>query len=224
MMFHLKSVVAADTCAEICSRLATASFIDGAASSTDKEHVIKNSLQLPLRDPIAQEISKSLGDALQQNPAFISAAWPRRMTPPRVNRYDAGMYYREHLDNAIMGGAASPLRTDLAMTICLNDASEYEGGSLVVTIDGETRSWQGDAGDVLVYPAGCLHSVAEVTAGSRLVAVAWIESQIRDGTKRQALYDLDKALDMLVDQGCEREPQLLLKQLRGRLLRMWCEP
>ena len=224
MLFHLKSAVSADVCADICSSLSRARFVDGAATSADKEGGVKYNLQLPLGDSLGQQISKTVGEALRQHKEFMGVAWPRRMTPPRVNRYDVGMYYREHLDSAIMGGATNLLRTDLAMTLFLNDAKEYEGGDLTVVMDGELRSSRGDAGDVLVYPAGCLHSVSEVTAGSRLVAVAWIESQIRDSAKRLALYDLDKALDMLDGEGGDRDSQLLLKQLRGRLLRMWIEP
>jgi len=224
MFLSLPSVVPAATCAAICEQLSRASFEDGVSTGGSADQRIKNNVQLSPRDPLAQSISRQLGEALREHTLFRSAAWPRRMTQPRVSRYDAGMYYREHLDNAFMGGEAAPLRTDMALTIALNDAAYYEGGELVAATDSGEQRWRGSAGDVVVYSAGCLHAVEEVTAGSRLVAVAWIESQVRDAGQRQALFELDCALDALDREGVERDTRQKLARLRGRLMRMWCEP
>ncbi len=223
MILRLDKAIPAELCESIVSRLSTASFTPGTATSGKLDRSIKHSLQLPLRDPLAKEISRDLTRSLGDSDDFANAARLKQMTPPRVNRYDIGMYYQEHLDNALMVAGRSPLRTDIAMTICLNSAADYEGGELVVQGEGGEQRFRGDAGDVILYPAGNIHEVTEVTAGSRLVAVGWIQSQVRDPAQRRVLYDLDKSLKALDAEGVTRELRLPLQQIRSQLVRMWSD-
>lgn len=39
--------------------------------------------------------------ALERNPLFITAALPQRVFPPLFNRYEGGMEFGNHVDNAI---------------------------------------------------------------------------------------------------------------------------
>ena len=103
------------------------------------------------------------------------------MLRPMFCRYGVGMKYGDHVDGAIMGDAAEQVRCDVAMTVCLSDAAEYEGGELVIDAAGVPTSWRGKAGDLIVYPADTLHRVNEVTSGTRDVAISWIQSMVRDG-------------------------------------------
>ena len=52
--------------------------------------------------------------ALGRNPLFMSAVLPKQVFPPLFNRYDAGMTFGSHVDNAIRGyldtAAAHPHR------------------------------------------------------------------------------------------------------------------
>jgi PKHD-type hydroxylase len=224
MNIVLESVIDRGLCEAIVKRLAGAQFVDGVATAGRLDDSVKRSLQLPLRDPVAKEISRDLTRSLSDSEDFVNAVRLKSMTPPRINRYDEGMYYGEHLDNAIMAGPRQPLRTDIAMTICLNDASDYEGGELVIQGDTGERRFRGDAGDVIVYPAGSIHQVTPVTGGSRLVAVAWIQSQVRDPGRRRLLFELDKSLKALEAGGVSRALRLPLLQLRSQLVRMWSEP
>ena len=71
-------------------------------------------------------------DALRRHPMFEIAARPARMTRLLFSRYEPGMTYGAHTDDALMGPSDDKLRTDLAFTLFLEDADKYEGGALVI--------------------------------------------------------------------------------------------
>jgi PKHD-type hydroxylase len=225
MIIVLKGLIPASLCKEILSRLDQAGFVDGLGTAGQLDGSVKHSLQLPLRDPLAREISGDLVRCLSQSPEFCSAVRLKRLIPPRINRYDEGMYYHEHLDNALMVlGQNKPIRTDVALTICLNNAADYEGGELVIQADDAERRFKGNCGDVIVYPADRVHQVTTIESGSRLVAVAWIQSQVRDPARRRLLFELDQSVQDLDSTGADRGTQLRLRQVYHMLVRMWSEP
>ena len=225
MILVLKQIVPASLCEKIVVKLEAANFVDGLGTAGKLDASIKQNLQLPLREPLAQELGRDLVRCLSQSPEFVSAVRLKRMIPPRVNRYDEGMFYGEHLDNALMTmGQNKPMRTDIALTICLNDGSDYEGGELVIQANAAERRIKSNSGDVIVYPAGLVHQVTPVTAGSRLVAVSWIQSQVCDPVRRRLLFELDQSVQDLEAAGADRGTLLRLKQVRNTLVRMWSEP
>ena len=62
-----------------------------------------------------------------------------------------------------------------------------------------------------------------VTAGTRLVAVGWVQSWIRDTAQREILFDLDTVRRSLYGQaGKTNEFDLLSKSL-ANLMRQWAE-
>jgi PKHD-type hydroxylase len=131
------------------------------------------------------------------------------------------MKYGDHVDGAIMGDAESQVRCDVAMTVCLSDAAEYEGGELVMDVAGVPTRWRGRAGDVIVYPAHTLHRVTEVTSGKRDVAISWIQSMVRDGGRRRILYDLKSALDAFDSQPTPPAEAEAIRRSYFNLIRMW---
>ena len=143
------------------------------------------------------------------------------MLRPMFCRYGVGMKYGDHVDGAIMGDASSQVRCDVAMTVCLNDAAEYDGGELVIDAAGAPASWRGNAGDVIVYPAGTLHRVTEVTRGTRDVAISWIQSMVRDGGRRRILYDLRTALDAFDRLPTPPAEAEAIRRSYFNLIRMW---
>ena len=58
--------------------------------------------------------------AMQKNDAFNSAAIPRRILSPIFSAYAKGDEYKKHVDAAMMGPYPG-MRTDLSITIFLND-------------------------------------------------------------------------------------------------------
>ena len=86
--------------------------------------------------PVAAEAVELLVGALKADPGFQAATWPEAMLRPLFCRYGVCGKYGDHVDGAIMGDPASQVRCDVAMTVCLSDAAEYEGGELVMDAAG----------------------------------------------------------------------------------------
>ena len=107
--------------------------------------------------------------SLVQHPVYRAGALPLRVAAPYYARYTPGMSYGDHLDDPIMGADGALYRSDIAITIFLNDPDRYDGGELVIrTAFGENKVKLA-AGDAVMYPSSSLHHVNEVTRGERLV-------------------------------------------------------
>src|SRR5262245_13031114 len=191
----LASAVPPEVVVRIRALMESGPLISGKATAVGRAQAIKDNLVLSPESKPATEAVDLLVDALKANPAFQAAVWPEAMLRPMFCRYGVGMKYGDHVDGAIMGDANEQVRCDIAMTVCLTDAAEYEGGELIIDAAGVPTSWRGKAGDVIVYPAGTLHRVNPVTSGTRDVAISWIQSMVRDGDCRRILFDLKSALD-----------------------------
>ena len=140
-------------------------------------------------------------------------------------RYGEGMEYGDHTDNPLMDQGR---RSDMSITIFLNDPSEYEGGELMLNTDISPQAIKLPAGDAVVYPTFMLHRVDKVRKGQRLVAVTWIESLIRDANQRQILLDLAQTLTFFMKslpegQGYQHMEYVRLNKVYQNLLRMWAE-
>jgi len=100
------------------------------------------------------------------------------------SRYGPGDRYGPHIDNAIHPAGQVIVRTDLGATLFLSDPARYEGGALnIETSLGPQRVKLG-AGDLLLYPATTRHQVEPVTGGTRLAAIFWVQSMVRDAAAR----------------------------------------
>ncbi len=106
-----------------------AEFVDGRETAGFRAKRVKNNLQLKKQAPGAEEIKTSIVQALKGNKEFKRVAIPRVVQKPLISRYREGMDYGLHVDDALMGGDRK-VRTDLSVTLFLNDPSEYEGGEL----------------------------------------------------------------------------------------------
>ena len=124
----LAGVVPSNVLNEIRTRLASGSFISGKLSAVGRAAAIKNNLLLTPGSPAALDATDLLARTLQASPAFQAAAWPDAMLRPQLCRYEVGMTYGDHVDAAIMGQPPESIRCDVAITVCLNDGSEYDGG------------------------------------------------------------------------------------------------
>ena len=197
--------------------LEKAVFSDGAATAGAAARRVKNNLQAKVGQPGLDEARALFGEAVLQNKAFRDFALPLRIVPPLFSRYETGMRYGEHTDNALMGS----VRTDLALTLFLNPPDAYDGGELVIDADRESRSIKLAAGSAIVYSASSLHRVEPVTRGCRQVCVTWIQSMVRDAGQREIITDLDIALGHARHSAPDVRETLLLAKVRANLLRMW---
>jgi PKHD-type hydroxylase len=182
---------------------------------------VKENLQADGGDPRAQALERFVVDALRRHPLFEIAARPARITRLLFSRYEPGMTYGPHTDDALMGAGEDKLRTDLAFTLFLSERSSYEGGALVVESALGEQAIGLEAGDAIVYPAGSIHHVAPVTRGVRLAAVGWIESFVADATQREILFDLSLARTRLAEAGAAQAELLRVDKSISNLLRMW---
>jgi PKHD-type hydroxylase len=199
--------------------LATATFGSGAATAGKAARNVKDNLQAVADQPGMEEARSLVGAALGGSEAFRDHAFPQRMVPPLFSRYEPGMRYGEHTDNAVMGN----VRTDLAMTLFLTPPDAYDGGELVVDVDRDSRSFKLAAGSAVVYLASSLHRVEPVTRGTRLAAVTWVQSSVRDPTQREILIDLGTALRFVRARAPNTRETLSLAKARANLLRMWSD-
>ena len=107
------------------------------------------------------------------------------------------------------------------MTVCLSDATEYEGGELIIDAAGVPTGWRGKAGDLILYPADTLHRVTEVTRGTRDVAISWIQSMVREGARRRILFDLKTALEAFDASPTPPAEAEAIRRSYLNLIRMW---
>jgi len=206
--------------AEACGDL---TFQDGRATAGRFARDVKDNQQAT-SSPQLQAILDKAANALGANELFQSLARPRRFVRLMVSRYDPGMSYGRHVDDAIMGNATTGgARTDLSFTLFLTPPGDYDGGGLVMEDHAEERVFRPAPGDAVLYPTSALHRVAPVTRGERLAIVGWVQSWVRDPAQREVLHDLDVAAREAFEMGGKTAAFDRLHKARTNLLRMWAD-
>jgi PKHD-type hydroxylase len=196
MILHVPIVLSSEQVARCREVIMQSKWVDGRVTAGHQSALVKNNLQLPEDDAEARELGDMIIGALERHPVFISAALPYRVFPPLFNRYDVGMSLGTHLDNSVRPVAGTPfrIRTDIAATLFLSQPHEYDGGELVIDDVYGTHTVKLAAGDMVLYPATSLHRVTPVRRGTRLAAIFWVQSMVRDESQRRLLFDLDMAI------------------------------
>ena len=217
----LAGTVPPDVVARLRALMEKGPLISGKTTAVGRAQAIKDNLILAPDSQASANAVELLVGALKGHQGFQAAAWPDAMLRPMFCRYGVGGKYGDHVDAAIMGDATAQVRCDVAMTVSLSDAAEYEGGALVIDAAGVPTRWRGKAGDEIVYPAHTLHRVEEVTRGARDVAISWIQSMVRDGGRRRILYDLKTALDAFDAWPTPPAEAEALRRSYFNLVRMW---
>jgi len=225
MLLHIPRVLTESQIA--CGRalLEQAKWVDGRATAGHLSARAKHNLQVAEGTPEARELGEVVVTALERTPLFMSAALPLRVFPPLFNRYEPGMTFGAHVDNAIRQVAGSPLRvrTDLSATLFLSAPEEYDGGDLVVDDTYGAHSVKLPAGDLILYPATSLHRVQPVTRGVRLASIFWVQSMVRDDGERGLLFDLDMAIGQVSEAQPDHPGVVTLTSCYHNLLRRWAD-
>ena len=226
MLIPLHTVLTKDHVRHFRETLGHGPWLDGKRTAGLQASGVKRNQQLDDRSESAAELRRRLLTLLGQHQLFVSAALPHRILPPQFSRYCAGHRYGAHVDNAVMptGAPDRILRTDLSATIFLSRPDEYDGGELSIETTYGRQEIKLDAGDIILYPSGSLHRVAPVTRGTRICALVWIQSMIRDNQRRALLFDLDQSVQALTRKrgGTDQEVQRLTGVYHN-LIRMWAE-
>ena len=226
MLLHIPKILSPEEVLHAQSLLASAPWADGRASAGSQAQAVKNNEQLPHDCDAANQIRSLLLQGLDRNATFFSAALPKKVFTPRVNRYGGGSnFYGNHVDNAVRFAPDSGLRvrTDISCTLFLSDPADYDGGELVVQDSAGPQQVKLPAGDLVLYAGTSVHQVTPVTRGTRLACFFWIESMVRSQEQRQLLFDLDMALLRLRQQHGEGPETTALTGTYHNLLRMWAD-
>jgi PKHD-type hydroxylase len=208
--------------AQIRAIVDAADWMDGTATSGPQAALAKRNRQLPEDSEAARQAGRIILQALGRNALFVSAALPAKVLPPMFSRYQGGEAYGGHIDNAMRIRGDFRLRADLSATLFLEAPEAYEGGELVVEGAFGAQPVKLAAGHMVLYPSSSRHRVEPVTRGERVASFFWIESMVRDGEARRALFELDQSIQSLggrVGQG-----DAAIVQLTGiyhNLLRRW---
>lgn len=190
---------------------------------TNQASAVKRNLQAAQEDPVNARIAQLARDALIRHPDVRTYAAPRTLARATVVRYEPGMTYGWHVDEALFP-STPPMRSDLSCTVFLNSPRDYDGGELVIQLGAQELAYKLEAGDAILYPSTTIHQVAPVTRGVRLAAITWMHSWIADSHQRELLVQLDEAR-AIAARGAAPDPrlQVLLESLKTNLFRMWAD-
>ncbi len=223
MIVTLPDLLDARTLKAAREALTGAPWQDGKSTAHGKAREAKHNLVVPLEHPCSVSAGRLVLERLSQHDGFKAAALPKVIMPLKFCRYDAGMGYGDHLDLPLMGTTSGGIRTDISVTVFLSDRADYEGGDLVFESDYGTQRVRGNAGEAVLYPASTLHRVEPVVRGTRLVAISWIQSLVRDAAKRKIVFDLAQVATALDASGQSDEHARTIRQSQFNLLRLWAE-
>ena len=227
MMVHVPNLLSGEQVAHIRGVLSGTDWVDGKVTAGSQSAGTKHNLQVPENAPAARALGDMILTALGQNERFNSAALALRVFPPLFNRYDQGMNFGAHIDNAIrfVKGASQPIRvrTDMSATLFLTDPDDYDGGELVIEDTFGSHQVKLPAGDLVVYSATSRHHVTPVTRGSRWSSFFWIQSMVQDEAARTMLFELDTAVQGLRKQIGDTEQVVALTGLYHNLVRRWAQ-
>jgi PKHD-type hydroxylase len=223
MLLHIPSLIDVAQLAECRKALENADWSDGKATAGYLSSRVKDNAQLAETDSVARRLGEMILDALDKNQLFISAALPLKVVPPLFNRYAGGQSYGGHIDGAVRPIAGTPhrVRTDLSATLFLSAPGDYDGGELIIEDAGPGIKLP--AGDMILYSGSSVHRVAPVTRGVRLAAFFWVQSMVREDSRRDVLFRIDTALQELGRDVPGHSSLLRLAGAYHNLLRLWSD-
>jgi PKHD-type hydroxylase len=221
MLTHIRGILDQEQLAVARRLIAAGRFTDGSASAGMAARRVKHNDELALERSQLGELNNLVMGSLVKHPVYRSAAMPLKIAAPYYARYTAGMSYGAHVDDPVMGQGTELYRSDISVTIFLNNPEDYEGGELVIETSYGEQQVKLPAGDAVIYPSSSLHRVAEVSHGERLVAVSWIQSLVKEADKRALLHDMNLARETLLQEQPESALTARVNHSYINLVRMW---
>jgi len=226
MLIGIPKVLDDDGVARLRAVIDAGEWVDGNVTSGPQAALAKNNEQLAESSAAATQGGAMVLEALGRSSLFFAAALPLKIFPPLFNRYGAGHGFDVHVDNAIriQRGSDFRIRSDLSMTLFLEDPAAYDGGELVIEDHFGVQSVKLPAGHAVLYPSSSLHKVTPVTRGVRVASFFWLQSMVRDDGDRRSLFDLDRNVQRLTEAlGGKDRSVIELTGLYHNLLRKWAD-
>src|ERR1700729_302221 len=226
MLICVPDVLSKAEVADLRAVMDAADWEDGRSTAGAQSAMVKKNEQLPPNGDVARRLGQTVIKALVAKPLFFSAAIPKQIFPPLFNRYGEGQHFGVHVDNAVRGDrhSGARIRTDISVTLFLSEPDEYDGGELIVEDYYGSHQVKLPAGHLVLYPATSLHTVTPITRGVRVASFFWLQSMIRDAHARSMIFDLDIAIQGLVERLGRNDPEVVkLSGLYHNLIRYWAE-
>jgi PKHD-type hydroxylase len=226
MLICIPDVLSKADVAEFRAVMDAAEWEDGRSTAGAQSAEVKKNEQLPPNGEVSRKLGERVIRALTVNPLFVAAAIPLHIFPPLFNRYGVGHRFGVHVDNAVRGDhlTGTRIRTDLSVTLFLSEPDEYDGGELVVEDYYGSHEVKLPAGQLVLYPATSLHTVTPITRGVRVASFFWLQSMIRDSHARGMIFDLDTAIQGLVERLGRNDAEVVkLSGLYHNLIRYWAD-
>ncbi len=191
-------------------------YMDG--KTTNPDFQLKNNLQPDPKDPASKESAQIVQGALVRNQWVRETCFPKSLGAPLLSKYEPGMSYGEHVDTPVLM-ASPPVRVDISCTVFVADPESYDGGELVIRLPDREISVKEKPGAAVFYPSTWYHRVAPVTRGTRLVAITFIESRVRDAHRREILNELQGCINEFGGQ-LSQKANMRLEFVRTNLVRL----
>jgi PKHD-type hydroxylase len=228
MLICIPAILSKDDVVEFRTIMDQSDWEDGRSTAGAQSALVKRNQQLPPDSEVARKLGNRIVSALTASPRFIAAAIPLQIFPPLFNRYSAadGHHFGIHVDNAVRGDRLTGMRirTDLSVTLFLAEPDEYDGGELVIEDNYGAHEIKLPAGDLVLYAASSLHMVTPVTRGVRVASFFWLQGMVRDAHARSMIFDLDSAIQALVERLGRDDPETVkLTGIYHNLIRYWAE-
>jgi len=218
MFLLLKDVLSPAEVAQIRDIAGRVRFVDGRVSNP--HNTAKNNLQADSAQPEANRASQIAGAAIARSAEFKDFAFPKRVAPPLLSRYEPGMTYGPHTDAPTMPMVPAPLRADVSATLFIAEPSSYDGGELTIHLGTERVVVKGEPGSMIVYPSSTIHEVLPVTRGARLAMFTFIESTVPNPVHRDLLYQLGE-VHALEGLKMDWQNRTRIQHVMANLQRMW---
>lgn len=226
MLIAIPELLSPEEVAAIRHVIDAAEWVDGNVTSGAQSALAKQNDQLPEGGEAHRRAGAIILDALGRSPLFVAAALPLKVFPPLFNRYGGGQKFGTHVDNAvrIQRGTDFRIRSDLSMTVFLEDPAAYDGGELLIEGQFGEQAVKLPAGHAILYPSSSLHRVEPVTRGTRVASFFWLQSMVRDDGARRILFEMDQAVQRLVATlGNDDRSVIELTGVYHNLLRRWAD-
>ncbi len=105
MRLQIPNVLTPEELTTITTTLAAAEFVEGKRTAGWHAQLVKENQQLSAQSPAALSLGGVVRAARRRHSLFQAAVRPRRVHSLLFSRYDVGMAYGRHTDNALMGGS-----------------------------------------------------------------------------------------------------------------------
>ena len=223
MLLRLEGILTRDQLRGAREMLANAKFVDGKASAGMAAARVKHNQEADRQVAEIRNLDNLVMGSLVRHSVYRAGALALKVATPFYARYVPGMRYGDHVDDPIMGVGEGLYRTDIAITVFLNEPDSYDGGELVIQTAFGDQAVKLPAGDGVLYPASSIHHVNPVTRGERLVAVTWVQSLVRDPARRELLYGLNQAREALLSNSPDAPETAQVNAAYLNLVRMWAD-